>query len=167
MPADIAFDIEEGLGPEDRALIDRAALPSVSARLLDGEALAEDVEVTVLLGGPELLRELNREHRDLDEPTDVLSFPASEGEAFPAAPGEPRYLGDIAVSVATVGENAAAAGLAAELELQHVVLHGLLHLLGYDHETPDDDAQMRAREESVLGPGVHVGRGDEAHADHQ
>lgn len=164
---DILIELDDELDGDGRELVGRAELAALAATVLEGEALGEAVEVTVLLAGPELLRELNREHRDLDEPTDVLSFRASEGEEFPAAPGEPRYLGDIAISVATVRENALLAHLAPELELRHVVVHGLLHLLGYDHETPEDDATMRAREEAVLGPEIHAGRGDEAHSDRE
>lgn len=164
---DILLELDEQLDAAGRALVERAELATLARALFDGEALEEAVEVTVLLAGPGLLRELNREHRDLDEPTDVLSFPASEGEEFPATPGEPRYLGDIAISVATVRENAGLSHLAPELELRHVVVHGLLHLLGYDHETPEDDATMRAREEAALGPEIHAGRGDEAHSDRE
>ncbi|MGE0227382.1 MAG: rRNA maturation RNase YbeY [Dehalococcoidia bacterium] len=167
MAADIAFDFDERLADDDRRVAEGAKLLALASELLDGEALDEPVEVAVLLGGPELLHELNREHRGIDEPTDVLSFPASEGAEFPAIPGEPRYLGDIAISVPTVRENAMAAGMTAELELRHVLLHGLLHLLGYDHEMPDDDALMRGREESILGPEVHAGRGDGGHTDHE
>mgnify|MGYP000855455427 CR=1 FL=1 len=165
MPIDLLLEFDDSLEADDRAIAEGADLPALT-RVLEDEALAGDIELTVLLGGPALLRALNHEHRGLDEPTDVLSFPAAEGEEFPVAPGEPRYLGDIAVSVATVRENAAAASLAADLELRHVVVHGMLHLAGYDHETPEDDAVMRAREETVLGAGIHAGRGDEAHSDH-
>jgi len=163
--AGIRLELDEQISDEDGALAERAELASLAEELLESEGLDDAAEVTVLLGGVVLLRELNREHRGMDEPTDVLSFPASEGEEFPAVPGEPRYLGDIAISVPTVRENALAAHLAPELELRHVVVHGLLHLLGYDHETPDDDALMRAREEQALGPEIHAGRAGEAHSD--
>ena len=139
--------------------------------MLQEEAVAHGAAATVLLAGDDLLRGLNREHRGADEPTDVLSFPASEGEPFPgeSLPGEPQqapYLGDIAVSVSMVQRQAVAASLSPADELQHVVLHGLLHLLGYDHETPEDAARMQAREEAVLGPAIHAGRTDEAHSGH-
>ena len=133
--------------------------------MLTEEAVEDETGLTVVLAGDELLQELNREHRDLDEPTDVLSFPAEEGEPFPGEPEQARYVGDIAVSVARVTRQAEAASIAADLELRHVLVHGLLHLLGYDHETPEDDAHMRAREEAVLGAAIHAGRADEAHSD--
>ncbi len=60
-----------------------------------------------------------------------------------------------------------AASMAPGEELRHVVLHGLLHLLGYDHETSEDGAQMRAREEAVLGAEIHAGRAEDAHGGHE
>lgn len=135
--------------------------------MLREEQIADGTAATLLLAGDELLRELNREHRGSDEPTDVLSFPAAEGEAFPGEPDEAPYLGDIAVSVPMVRRQAVAASMAPGEELRHVVLHGLLHLLGYDHETPEDDAQMRAREEAVLGAEIHAGHAEDAHGGHE
>lgn len=165
MAYDILVELDETLAAGEAEALDLDALRTSAHAVLAGAAVEDEAAVTVLLGGPALLQELNREHRGIDEPTDVLSFPADEGEPFPGAPDEPRYLGDIAVSVATVGENARAASIDASLELRHVVVHGLLHLLGYDHETPEEEAEMRAREEAVLGPEVHAGREGESHSD--
>jgi probable rRNA maturation factor len=133
--------------------------------VLEEDGVEDGAGVTLLLAGDELLQELNREHRGIDEPTDVLSFPASEGEAFPVEPGQGRYLGDIAVSLPMVRRQVETAWILPADELQHVVLHGLLHLLGYDHETPEDDARMRAREELVLGPEIHMSKPNYRHGD--
>jgi probable rRNA maturation factor len=135
--------------------VDVDALERLVARILQEESVEADAGLSLLLADDALLQQLNRDHRGRDEPTDVLSFGAEEGEAAPRASGEPRYLGDIAVSVERVRVQAAEAGLGLAQELAHVVLHGVLHLLGYDHERPEDDARMREREESVLGPGIH------------
>ncbi|MEX2228817.1 MAG: rRNA maturation RNase YbeY [Dehalococcoidia bacterium] len=146
--------------------VDVAALVAMIEAVLAEEATEAGSALTVVLAGDEVLRGLNREHRDADEATDVLSFPADEGDAFPEAAdaaGEPRYLGDIAVSLDTVRRQADDLGLAFELELRHVILHGTLHLLGFDHATPGDEAAMRAREEVVLGATVHAG--ERAHDD--
>lgn len=134
--------------------------------MLEEDGIQDGAGVTLLLAGDELLQELNREHRGIDETTDVLSFPASEGEAFPGEPGQGRYLGDIAVSMPMVRRQVEMSWILPADELQHVVLHGLLHLLGYDHETREDEARMRAREELALGPEIHAGRAGEAHSDH-
>ncbi len=166
MPHQILVEMQDELEDAGRELVSAADIASYLERVLVEEDSGADVELAVVLAGPMFLRELNRDHRGADEPTDVLSFPASEGEPFPGQPDEPEYLGDIAVSVPTVVENARAAGIEPVLELRHVVVHGLLHLLGYDHETPEDDATMRAREEAVLGPEIHAGRDLDAHAGH-
>ena len=126
----------------------------------------EDAAVSLLLAGDEMLFRLNREHRGLDVPTDVLAFPADAGDVFPVGEDEEvPYLGDIAVSVGSVRRQAADAGLTFEEELRHVVLHALLHLLGYDHEEPSDAIVMGEREEALLGPGIHAagGHGQEDH----
>ncbi|MSQ30685.1 MAG: rRNA maturation RNase YbeY [Dehalococcoidia bacterium] len=138
------------------AEVDAEHVAALLARVLGDEGVEDDSGLSVEVAGDELLRELNREHRGVDAPTDVLSFAAEEGEAFPVAPGEPRYLGDIAVSVESVRRNAAEVGLSTSDEIDHVLVHGLLHLLGYDHETDEDEAAMRAREEGFLGAQIHA-----------
>lgn len=146
---------------EDR--VDQAALVTMLDRVLAEDGVDDGASLALVLADDLLLRELNLRHRDVDAPTDILSFPADEGEAFPAPEGEPPFLGDIVVSVESVERQAEEAGLGAGEELSHVVLHGLLHLLGYDHEETADEAKMKAREEAVLGATIHAGR--EAHSD--
>ena len=173
MPQYVITVEAESLEPATRAHVDIEALRSLCSRVLEEESADDAAGLTIVFADDELLRSLNRAHRDLDVPTDVLSFPAWEsglddGDEF-APPEVPRdadepgpYLGDIAVSVETAARQAAEAGLTIEQELAHLVLHGLLHLLGYDHQAPEDDARMRAREEAVLGPAIHA---SSAHAD--
>lgn len=132
--------------------------------MLDDEGV-ERAALSVWLAGDTLLRELNRDHRGLDEPTDVLSFPleegaADDGEPFPAPPdaaatGAPRELGDIAISLESAARQAEAAGRPLARELRHLALHGLLHLLGRDHQTPAEERELRALEERYLGAGIH------------
>ena len=175
MPHAVSIEFDEALPEAERDGLDTAALGALAERALASEA-AEDGAVTVLLAGDDRLRELNAAHRDVDEPTDVLSFPAAEAEAFPGevASGEavpsgaeaardegPRYLGDIAISVPAARRQAAEAHLDLADELGHLMVHGLLHLLGYDHETPEDDAELRAIEEALLGDQIHAGRAHE------
>lgn len=153
---DVEFD-----GPA-RGRLDAASFVA----LIEGVLAAEDsdeVAISLMIAGDELLQRLNREHRAVDEPTDVLSFAEEGGELLPSPEGGPRYLGDIAVSVERAAAQAQAAGLTLDEELAHLVLHGLLHLLGYDHETDEDDASMSAREEAVLGVAIHAGGGHEGH----
>lgn len=159
VPYELNLEVDDSV--DDR--VDQASLSAMVERVLTEDGVEDGASVSLVLADDTLLHELNRRHREVDAPTDVLSFPADEGEAFPSLEGEPPYLGDIVVSVDSVGRQAEEAGLGAAEELSHVVLHGLLHLLGYDHEEPDEEAVMKAREEAVLGPTIHAGR--EAHED--
>lgn len=137
-------------------------LPVDQLRLVVVAAIPEDehgdVELTIRISGDELLQQLNCDHRGIDEPTDVLSFPATDDE-FPDPedpPDEGTYLGDIAISFPAAVRNAELTGTPLERELQHLVTHGVLHLLGYDHESEADTAAMRAREVELLGDWVHA-----------
>ena len=88
-------------------------------------------EVTILFTSDREMRSLNRRFRGLDRSTDVLSFPAQEG---------PAYLGDLAISLPAARRQARAAGWSVGAEIRFLILHGLLHLLGFDHES--DDGRM-------------------------
>ena len=156
MPYDVTVELD---GPA-RGQLDAAPYRELCEQVLAAEHV-EDVALSLLFAGDELLRRLNREHRDVDEPTDVLSFAGEERELIPAPEGGPPYLGDIAVSVETAQGQADEAGLTLDEELRHLVLHGLLHLLRYGHETAEEDAAMREREEAVLGPRIHATGGHE------
>jgi len=110
------------------------------------EHQSTDGDLTIVLTDDAQLRELNRDYLDIDAPTDVLSFPASETDPETAR----RYLGDILVSVQRAEEQARAAGHALEAEVQLLVVHGTLHLLGYDHAEADDKARMWKAQAEVL-----------------
>lgn len=97
--------------------------------------------VSVLLTGDVEIRRLNREFRGKDKATDVLSFPAGDGT------GRTRLAGDLAISMETAAREAERRGHTLDVELRVLLLHGLLHLAGYDHET--DDGEM-ARRENLL-----------------
>jgi probable rRNA maturation factor len=120
-------------------------------RVLDAEG-APDAETAVILVEPETIRDLNREHREIDEVTDVLAFPIDELDDLPE--GVPRLLGDVVICLARVREQAAALDHPPGRELAILATHGTLHLLGYDHET--DDGEMAAREEELCPDGVAV-----------
>ncbi len=107
-------------------------------RVLEGAARTLGVtgELVVVIAGDRLLRRLNREFRGKDKPTDVLSFPGDGGEGG---------LGDVVISVETARRNARALGRTLPRELDVLVLHGLLHVLGYDHETDDGTMERLER----------------------
>lgn len=100
--------------------------------------------VSLLLGDDASIASLNAQFRGKDGPTNVLSFPpAAEG-------GEQGFLGDIALAAETIVEQANFQGKRFEDHAAHLVVHGFLHLLGYDHEDPADAEKMEARERAIL-----------------
>jgi probable rRNA maturation factor len=108
---------------------------------------ATEGALTILLGDDARLAALNRSYRGLAEPTDVLAFPAGDQAALPELP---PYLGDIAISVPRADEQAAEAGHSIMEELQLLVIHGTLHLLGHDHGEPAEREAMWAAQRSIL-----------------
>jgi len=120
------------------------------------EGMAGAVEVSVLVTDDATLHQLNRDYRNVDAPTDVLSFAdEQESDAAPTAfvrpPDAPHYLGDLAISYERVIAQAAEYGHSRARELAFLTVHGMLHLLGYDHERgAADQAAMRAREELIM-----------------
>lgn len=125
---------------------------AISATLRHGDA--ENAEMTLVIADDLLLTQLNRQYRGIDAPTDVLSFAAheeSEGqELFVTAPEALNYLGDVIISFPTAERQAAAAGQSVAAELCLLAVHGVLHLLGYDHASPEEEADMWARQAQIL-----------------
>ncbi len=107
-----------------------------------------DAEAAVALSSDAKVQELNRTYRGKDKPTNVLSFPA---DLTHLPPGAPRYLGDIALAAETIVREAAEQDKTARDHLQHLVVHGLLHLLGHDHESEGEALEMEALEVEILG----------------
>lgn len=103
-------------------------------------------ELTIVLTDDRQLHNLNREYLGVDAPTDVLSFPAGETDPDTAMP----YLGDILISYERAVQQAQAAGHPVEAELQLLVVHGVLHLLGHDHAETDEKQRMWAAQADVL-----------------
>jgi len=106
----------------------------------------EDLELTIVMSNDSELNELNRQFLGVDAPTDVLSFPADELDPDSGI----LYLGDVILSLPRAQAQAAAAGHGVDAELQLLTVHGVLHLLGYDHTGPDDKAAMWSRQAEIL-----------------
>ena len=120
------------------------------ARLLN---LSSESVTVLTLTGDEHLREYNRRYRGLDEPTDVLAFAAQEkpsDQRFQAPPGTEHWLGDIVISLPRARRQAREAGHAVNDEVRLLAVHGLLHLLGYDHAEADDERTMTALTKRIL-----------------
>jgi len=110
--------------------------------------------VSLLLCDDPAIHALNREYRGVDRPTDVLAFSQEEGPAMPlgwADEAIPHLLGDVIISVDTARRQAEEAGWSLQEEVEALLAHGLLHLLGYDHTRADERALMRARENLLMG----------------
>jgi len=107
-------------------------------------AVGLEGEVQVLLTGDATLRRLNRTFRGVDKPSDVLSFPAGVSTAFFGEPDGPELAGDLAISLETATRQAARFGHTLRDEVRILLLHGVLHLAGFDHEV--DAGEMAARE---------------------
>lgn len=113
--------------------------------------LAELAEVSLTLVDDEQIHEINREYRDVDRPTDVISFALEEGEE-PAVIGGPAemLLGEIVISMETATRQAAEYGHTLAREVAFLALHGMLHLLRYDHMTPTDEKRMFDKQREIL-----------------
>ena len=111
--------------------------------------------ITITLTNPENIQKLNKQYRDIDKPTDVLSFPMFEKEELDQMikQGSWEYddiLGDMVISIPQVKEQAIEYGHSFERELSYMVVHSFYHLMGYDHVRKEDKAVMRPKEEYVL-----------------
>ena len=140
-----------------RAPIDRSLLREVARHAVAPEGLEGPHLLAVHLLADDGLRAANRAQRGIDAPTDVLSFPLlprlQQGEQrFALPPDAPRHLGDVLISYERAIVQAAEYGHPVERELCYLLVHGILHLLGYDHVLEADRELMRQKEEAVLGP---------------
>jgi probable rRNA maturation factor len=144
----VDFSIENGI----RAAWDEARISRLVSSIVSRERphLADYV-LGLHLVGDDTIRELNATHRAKDSATDVLSFPL-EDRAFVLPPGEPLALGDVVVSYPRAAAQAEEYGHSIERELAYLVAHGVLHVLGYDHEVESEQQVMRQKEEAALEP---------------
>ena len=111
--------------------------------------------ITITLTDPENIQRINKEYRNIDKPTDVLSFPMFEKEELDKKIanndfGYEDILGDIIISIKRVEEQAEEYGHSFERELSYMVVHGFYHLMGYDHIREEDKIKMRPKEEKIL-----------------
>lgn len=125
-------------------------IKNVIRETLVSENFTAEADVSVSLVDNKEIRELNREYRGIDLPTDVLSFPMLEGEDNLQISDMPLMLGDIVISLERALEQSRDYGHSFEREVGYLTAHGILHLLGYDHQNDEDREIMRQKEESVL-----------------
>jgi probable rRNA maturation factor len=134
--------------------IDVEAIAAFAADTLRREGVGDDARLSIAFIDVDEMARLNAEFMGKDGPTDVLSFPiedASPGQPPAAVPdGPPLMLGDILISADVVAAHADEFGVSFEDELYLMVCHGVLHILGWDHQTDDDERHMEAREAEHL-----------------
>ncbi|MCI8310023.1 MAG: rRNA maturation RNase YbeY [Clostridia bacterium] len=139
------LDIEEN--EECIKLIERVANKCFEIQNL----LSKNLYLSVILTNPENIRRINKEYRQVDKETDVLSFPMFEKDELSLITGNHREpLGDIMISIQRVKEQAKEYGHSFERELAYMIVHGFYHLMGYDHITDEEKEIMREKEEEVL-----------------
>jgi probable rRNA maturation factor len=136
------------LDEQFHALVDDTRLQNIAAMVLEAEAQGPS-ELSVLIADEETVRRLNREYAGDDASTDVLAFSLREGEEF-VSPDEVQRLGEVIISYPTALRQAEEAGRPVDEEIAHLLVHGILHLLGYDHAEPEEERLMRERTEELL-----------------
>jgi probable rRNA maturation factor len=138
-------------------LVEPKVLEQAAQAVVDHHTLETESDITIVIDDDDRLQELNKEYLGIDTPTDVLSFPSGGDEIDPDS-GH-AYLGDVIVSYPRAYEQSQAAGHGVLDEIQLLVIHGCLHLLGYDHASPEEKTEMWQVQQDILqAVGVHINR---------
>lgn len=154
MKTEIFFEDTQDKHEADEKL--QALVQTVAEAVLEHEKFGKSTEISVLFVDNEQIREINNDFRQIDSPTDVLSFPMLDfgGNKIIENVGDSYLgtvvLGDIVLSLERAASQAVEYGHSFEREVGFLVCHSMLHLLGYDHETDEERAVMREKEEAVL-----------------
>ena len=151
---------DNGLG-EEAAVFKTVSTSIIQALRASAPKVAAPMDMSVIITGADESQALNRDYRDKDKPTNVLSFPALEPDKlddafrFALAGGPPAMLGDMVICVPVVLDEAQEQGKPAHHHLAHLCVHGVLHLVGYDHIDDTDAEEMEALEREILsGMGI-------------
>ena len=142
-------DILVSIEPDFAGRVQADWLAGIARITLEHEDVG-DCQLSVAVTTDAEISALNRRYASEDKPTDVLAFSQEEGEALVPAPDELRQLGDVVISLETAERQASEAGHDLDAEMAHLLAHGVLHLLGYDHAAAAEEREMRQRERAVL-----------------
>ena len=143
------FDIVNDWGELDPVWLER--LDTILPLYAEQEGLPDELVIGLTFCDDEAIRRINNDYRGIDRATDVLSFPLYErDDEIELLEGELAPFGDIVLSVPHAQAQAAEYGHSVEREVCYLIVHGLMHLAGYDHIEPDDKVEMRAAEEALL-----------------
>jgi len=147
---EISIHIEEKF----RGLVDEDWVRRITQQVLKAESIKPPYEISLVFTDSKTVQRLNRDYRGVDEPTDVLAFymlPQQKNEpSFILPPDGVTHLGEVIISYPQAVEQAREQGHSVEQKLALLIIHGILHLLGYDHEQPEEEAKMRTRERELL-----------------
>jgi len=147
-------EIEIFIEEEFRGVVNGGWIKKIVRQVLRAEGVAPPYEVSLVFTDSETVKQLNRDYRGVDEPTDVLAFymlPQKGADfSFALPPDGVTRLGEVIISYPQAAEQAKEQGHSPETELALLVIHGILHLLGYDHEEPEEESEMRERERELL-----------------
>jgi probable rRNA maturation factor len=153
-PPEATVRLDVTVEPSLSTALDTPRLEALIGSIVKRELPPANYVVGLHVVDDETIRALNAEHRGEDSHTDVLSFPLHDpnGMRFVLPPGVPAHLGDVVVSYPRAEQQARDFGHSLERELAYLVAHGVLHVLGYDHEDEADRRRMRQQEEAALAP---------------
>jgi len=147
-------EIEIFVEEEFRGVVDRGWVKEIARQVLKAEGVTPPYEVSLVFTDSETVKQLNRDYRGVDEPTDVLAFymlpQKGADSSFAIPPDGVTRLGEVIISYPQAVTQAKEQGHSPERELALLVIHGILHLLGYDHEEPEEERKMREREGELL-----------------
>ncbi len=144
----VTVDIQ--MAPRFAGKVEMELLRRVTTEALRREGVEGEIALSVVITCDEVMRELNRQFRNVDALTDVLAFGSGEEGDFVTAPGGPAYLGDVVISYPRAVAQAEEYGHSVDRELALLAAHGVLHLLGYDHVDEVERAEMWARQNETL-----------------
>lgn len=134
------------IDPQLENQVNQSIISNAAEKALSLVGNPDEVNLTILVSDDAQLQKLNKHFREIEEPTDVLSFPIDS----PKLEGEQGYLGDIAISLERATAQAEAGGHSIQQELELLTVHGVLHLLGHDHDAEEEKQTMWALQQQAL-----------------
>jgi len=147
-------EIEIFVEEKFRGVVDGGWVKKIIRQIIKAEGVAPPYEVSLVFTDSETVQQLNRDYRGVDEPTDVLAFymlpQKGADSSFALPPDGVTRLGEVIISYPQAVAQAREQGHSPERELALLIIHGILHLLGYDHEEPEEESKMREREIELL-----------------
>jgi probable rRNA maturation factor len=151
------LEINVSVEPNLNVSLDETWLQKIAIKALEAEGIISSAEIGLVITDSKTIQKLNRTYRGEDKPTDVLAFhmiPCTSQEPeqpFVRPPDGINHLGEVVISYPQAVKQARERDRSIELELALLTVHGVLHLLGYDHELPQENQLMKAKENEILG----------------